>query len=338
MAWRRSRRSRRAARWTRRWREPDDHSRRHRRIPRHGELEPVLAGGVGHRVCPTARRNWSAPATRCRSPTGTTSCSTRRRSRRPAWMAGTPSCRRARPSVTVFDEAFKAPRSWRASLGAQRRIFDRYNLNVDASFTRGVAQTGYTDLNLNPNRAVHARRTRGTGRCSCPRPPSCRPAASPTCWPRGAITRSRRCSRSALTSSRRRSSSRCRCRASPRAARSSTSGTRWAMPRTSRQAVRSVDLAAGSGAAAALVAAAGALARRRRPANPNVREWSVSSFDRRHSITGSLTWPVNLGLEVTGDGARVVRRAVHAARRVGHQRRRLEERPRVHLRPVIAVD
>jgi hypothetical protein len=36
--------------------------------------------------------------------------------------------------------------------------------------------------------------------------------------------------------------------------------------------------------------------------NPNVREWSVSSFDRRHSITGSLTWPVNLGLEVTATG------------------------------------
>ena len=36
--------------------------------------------------------------------------------------------------------------------------------------------------------------------------------------------------------------------------------------------------------------------------NPNVREWAVSSFDRRHSITGSLTWPVNLGLEVTATG------------------------------------
>ncbi|HEX6316387.1 MAG TPA: hypothetical protein VFZ73_16065, partial [Gemmatimonadaceae bacterium] len=36
--------------------------------------------------------------------------------------------------------------------------------------------------------------------------------------------------------------------------------------------------------------------------NPNVREWSVSSFDRRHSFTGSLTWPVNLGLEVTAMG------------------------------------
>ncbi|HEX6315655.1 MAG TPA: carboxypeptidase-like regulatory domain-containing protein, partial [Gemmatimonadaceae bacterium] len=54
----------------------------------------------------------------------------------------------ARPSVTVFDRSFQAPRSWRASLGVQRRIFERYNLNVDANYTRGVSQTGYTDLNL----------------------------------------------------------------------------------------------------------------------------------------------------------------------------------------------
>jgi hypothetical protein len=33
-----------------------------------------------------------------------------------------------------------------------------------------------------------------------------------------------------------------------------------------------------------------------------VREWAVSNFDRRHSITGSLTWPVNLGLEITAIG------------------------------------
>jgi hypothetical protein len=36
--------------------------------------------------------------------------------------------------------------------------------------------------------------------------------------------------------------------------------------------------------------------------DPNVREWAASNFDRRHSLTGSLTWPVNLGMEVTAIG------------------------------------
>jgi hypothetical protein len=55
----------------------------------------------------------------------------------------------ARPSVTVFSRDFAAPRSWRASLGVQRRLLQRYNISADASYTRGVSQTGYTDLNLN---------------------------------------------------------------------------------------------------------------------------------------------------------------------------------------------
>ncbi len=53
------------------------------------------------------------------------------------------------PSVTVFDKNFEAPRAWRASLGAQKRLLGRYSANVDFSVAEGVAQTGYSDLNLN---------------------------------------------------------------------------------------------------------------------------------------------------------------------------------------------
>jgi hypothetical protein len=55
----------------------------------------------------------------------------------------------ALPAVTVFDRDFAAPRAWRASLGVQKRVFTRYNVSLDLGYSRGLAQTGYRDLNLN---------------------------------------------------------------------------------------------------------------------------------------------------------------------------------------------
>ncbi len=52
------------------------------------------------------------------------------------------------PNVVVFDPNFTSPRAWRASLGVQRRVFDRIGLNLDANWTRGTSQYGFSDLNL----------------------------------------------------------------------------------------------------------------------------------------------------------------------------------------------
>jgi hypothetical protein len=51
-------------------------------------------------------------------------------------------------NVTVFDRSFGAPRTRRASLGYQRRLFGRYTLSIDGTYARGVNQGGRTDLNL----------------------------------------------------------------------------------------------------------------------------------------------------------------------------------------------
>lgn len=51
-------------------------------------------------------------------------------------------------NVTVFDRDFGAPRTRRASLGYQRRLFGRYTVSVDGTYARGVNQMGRTDLNL----------------------------------------------------------------------------------------------------------------------------------------------------------------------------------------------
>jgi len=53
-----------------------------------------------------------------------------------------------RANVTVFDPDFGAPRTWRTSLGVQRRVLDRWLFNAEASWARGTAQAGSRDLNL----------------------------------------------------------------------------------------------------------------------------------------------------------------------------------------------
>jgi hypothetical protein len=54
-----------------------------------------------------------------------------------------------KPNVTTFAPDFEAPRAWRGSLGVQRRILQRYTVNVDATYARGTNYYGVTDLNLN---------------------------------------------------------------------------------------------------------------------------------------------------------------------------------------------
>ncbi|HEX7241956.1 MAG TPA: Spy/CpxP family protein refolding chaperone, partial [Longimicrobiaceae bacterium] len=53
-----------------------------------------------------------------------------------------------RPTVTLFDEDFGAPRSWRGSLGFQAQLRQGLNATADVSWVRGVNLFGVTDLNL----------------------------------------------------------------------------------------------------------------------------------------------------------------------------------------------
>ena len=52
-------------------------------------------------------------------------------------------------NVTTFNSDYANPRAWRGSLGASKRIYGRFSMNVDFSAARGEAQTSYRDLNLN---------------------------------------------------------------------------------------------------------------------------------------------------------------------------------------------
>lgn len=54
----------------------------------------------------------------------------------------------AHPNATVFDPGFTAPHAWRGSLGIRRRLGRMYAVSLDASYSRGVSQYGFSDLNL----------------------------------------------------------------------------------------------------------------------------------------------------------------------------------------------
>jgi hypothetical protein len=69
----------------------------------------------------------------------------------PTTCNGTTQFANTRRNVSVFSPDFEAPRAWRGSLGFNRRFAERYTLSVDGSFAHGVAQTSARDLNLNTN-------------------------------------------------------------------------------------------------------------------------------------------------------------------------------------------
>ncbi|HEX5071603.1 MAG TPA: carboxypeptidase regulatory-like domain-containing protein [Gemmatimonadaceae bacterium] len=193
----------------------------------------------------------------------------------------------ARPNVTVFDRNFAAPRAWRASLGAQRRVFDRMQLSVDANFARGVSQYGFHDLNLDttPKFSLGAE----GGRPVFANPSDIVPATGAV-----SIISSRLAPQfgqviavgSDLKSE------------SEQLVIAAQGITRvGAIFNISYTLARAKDQSSASGGSAT-----GGFSAATTAGDPNVREWAPSSFDRRHSFVGTVTYPFNEGLEMTAIG------------------------------------
>ena len=193
----------------------------------------------------------------------------------------------ARPNVTVFDRNFAAPRAWRASLGAQRRVFDRMQLSVDANVARGVSQYGFHDLNLDttPKFTLGAE----GGRPVFANPSDIVPATGAV-----SIISSRIAPQfgqviavgSDLQSE------------SEQLIVSAQEITRvGAIFNISYTLSRARDQSSASGGSAT-----GGFSAATTAGDPNVREWAPSNFDRRHSFVGTLTYPFNEGLEMTAIG------------------------------------
>lgn len=206
------------------------------------------------------------------------------------------------PSVTVFEKNFEAPRAWRASLGAQKRLLGRYSANVDFSLAEGVAQTGYTDLNLNTS-PKFALGNEG-GRPIFVDPSTIVPTSGTTNL-LGSRLNPAFSQVLAINSNLRSRSGQMTIQIGGLTGRGAifnfgyTLGYAW--DQSSGGGFRG-GFGGGAGGGGGGGSASGGFASATTAGNPNIREWAVSNFDRRHSLTGSLTWPVNLGLEVTAIG------------------------------------
>ena len=191
------------------------------------------------------------------------------------------------PNATVFDPGFTAPRAWRGSLGIQRRLLGTLMASLDATYARGVSQYGFRDLNLAPapgftlpaegNRPVYV-------------------AVADVVPATGALSSvdSRLDARfgevlaveSNLASDTRQLT----------VGLSGITG-RGAAFQLSYTYTHARDQSSFSGGAASQGFAAATTA-----GDPNLPEWATSSFERRHSILATVTYPITGALEITTIG------------------------------------
>lgn len=211
---------------------------------------------------------------------------------------GTPLSSSATPNVTTFAPNFVAPRSWRASLGASKRLLGRYNANIDFSYALGTALYGVRDLNLDDS----PRFTLGTegGR------PVYAPASSivPTT---GATT---------IAASRRNAAygyvldvgSELQSRTGQ--ATASVSGAlfrqfSWSLAYTWSRSLDQSSFSSGGGFGGAGGGFGGGgfaqsgFSSAPTSGNPNELGWATSDFERRHAVNGSLTWSPRTWVDVT---------------------------------------
>ncbi len=201
----------------------------------------------------------------------------------------------SRRNVTVFGEEFAAPRAWRASLGFNRRLAERYNVSLDASFARGVSQTSAQDINLDTTPKFTLANEAG------------RPVYAPVSSivpGTGAIslTGSRLAPAFGVVS---RINSDLESNTRQLIASFSGITTKAIIFNASYTYTRSTDQSQGistfggfGGGFGGLGGGSGAST----AGNPNLSETATSDRERRHSMLGTITWPIKPAFELTAIG------------------------------------
>ena len=194
-----------------------------------------------------------------------------------------------RRNITVFSPDFGAPRAWRGSLGFNRRFAERFNFSLDASFARGVSQTSARDINLDTTPKFTLANEGG------------RPVFAPVTSvvpSSGAIslTGSRLTPRFGVVSQ-----INSDLESSTKQLTASFNGitTKAILFNASYTYTRSRDETQGistfGGGGGGFGGGSGAST----AGNPNVAERATSDQERRHSILGTLTWPIRPAIELT---------------------------------------
>jgi len=192
-----------------------------------------------------------------------------------------------RPSVTVFAPAFTAPHAWRASLGVVQRFQGNYWVTLEGTYARGMGQYGFRDLNL----------------VATPRFLLPDEADRPVYVPADSIVPAT----GALSSAGSRIHPafgnvllmRSDLQSDTRQVRVSVAGAtaRGASFRMSYTLTRSRDQSS-----FACCAAASGFATPTTAGDPNTLEWATSDYERRHSLLGTVSYPVTSALEITAIG------------------------------------
>lgn len=195
-----------------------------------------------------------------------------------------PNTQNQRPNVTTFDSDFGAPRSWRASLGVQKRFWQRYSFNLDVSYALGTHLYGVRDLNLaaTPRFALDAE----GGRPVFVNPTAIVPAT-------GAVNNLDSRVQSGYGSVFAVGSG---LRSDNRQATLSVNGftSRGILLSASYTYARSRDQSSFS-----CCSAQQAFASPTTDGDPNATPWGTSDLERRHVIVTTATWPVHPSLELT---------------------------------------
>ncbi len=218
----------------------------------------------------------------------------------PTACAGAPTPANAGvPNITTYASDYGAARTLRASLGASRRFWDTWSLNLDMSYTRGYDQSASRDLNL---RAEPVFTLAGEDARPVYADPS-RIVASTGAIPLSASRLDDAFGRVNLVTS----------QLENQTVQFTTSVStflrRGASVNLSYSWMRSTDqggsggggggFGGGRGGLGGGFTAGGAIAT---PGDPNAFLWARSSNERTHNIQANITWPFSQSFEVTAIG------------------------------------
>jgi hypothetical protein len=188
-----------------------------------------------------------------------------------------------RRNVTLFEEGFGAPKVWRSSLGASRRFLERYNFNVDGSVAYGLSQLGSRDLNLDATPefvlATEGRPVFAPVASIVPRTGATTINASRLHPEYGAV--------SEITSQLRSLSTQVTVSLGGLTTQGITVGGSYTYQRA-RDQQNGFSSGGGFGSGGGTTAG-----------NPNDVEWGRSDNERRHSLLGTMTYPLRAWLDLT---------------------------------------
>jgi hypothetical protein len=186
-----------------------------------------------------------------------------------------------RRNVTVFEDGFGAPKVWRSSLGASRRFWERYSFSVDGSFAYGLSQLGSRDLNLDATPkfvlAAEGRPVYAPASSIVPASGATTINASRIHPEYGAV--------SEITSDLRSVSTQVTVSLGGLTLQGITFGGSYSFLRARDQ---QNGFGGGFGFGGSTTAG-----------NPNAVEWGTSDLERRHSLLGTVTYPVLAWLDLT---------------------------------------